>query len=424
MKKIKRNQIIKNINDLIPYTNNPRNNEAAVDEVASSIKNFGFNQPIAIDGKNEIICGHTRYKAALKLGLKEVPCIIIDDLTDEEVRAYRLADNKVAEKATWNKELLAEELSGLGDFDMSLFGFDESDFKDDFEEDNFDIEEELAKIEEPKSKYGDIFKLGDHILLCGDSTKLDDVKKIAELGTIDLVITDPPYGVDYIGKKTIRERIKNDKFDKDFEFLKFLENSFIVIKEILKPGGVFYIWHADSKRYIFLQALRNNGLEERQSLIWVKNIHTLGRQDYQWKHEPCLYGWKEGAAHYFITDFTNSTVFDDVPNLARMSKNELKEYAKTLLKIIEDGTTILREDKPLTSPLHPTMKPVPLIAKQIKNSSKNGEIVLDLFGGSGTTLIAAEQTGRKARLVELDPKYVDVIITRWENFTGRKAKKI
>lgn len=423
MKKIKRAQVIKNIDEIIPYINNPRDNEPAVDAVASSIKNFGFNQPIAIDSKNEIIAGHTRYKAAKKLDLKEVPCVIIDDLTDEEVRAYRLVDNKVAEKATWNKELLAEELAGLGNLDMTLFGFDESDFKDDFKEDDFDIEEELGKIDEPTSKLGDIFELGDHILMCGDSTKLEDIKKIARPGEIDLVITDPPYNVEYEGKKKKREKIKNDSMEED-EFSKFLKEIFSNIKELLKTGGAFYVWHADRNRFIFSKSLRDAGLEERQNLIWIKNNITIGRSDYQWKHEPCLYGWKEGAAHYFIADFTNTSVYDDVPNLARMNKNELKEYAKKLLEIIEDGTTIMREDKPLTSPLHPTMKPVTLIAKQIKNSSKKGELVLDLFGGSGTTLIAAEQTGRKSRIIELDPIYVDVIISRWEKFTGQKARKI
>ena len=165
-------------------------------------------------------------------------------------------------------------------------------------------------------------------------------------------------------------------------------------------------------------------MEERQILIWIKQHFVLGRQDYQWKHEPCIYGWKDGAPHYFTSDLTNTTVYDDVPNLARMNKDELKEYAKTLLNVIEEGTTVLREDRPMTSILHPTMKPVPLIAKQIKNSSKPGEIVLDLFGGSGTTLIACEQTKRRARIVELDPRYVDVIIARWEKHTGKKAEKI
>ena len=420
MKKIKREQLIKNIDEIIPYINNPRDNDAAVDAVASSIKNFGFNQPIAIDSNNEIIAGHTRYKAAKKLGIKEVPCVIIDDLTDEEVRAYRLADNKVAEKATWNKELLAEELASLGDMDMTLFGFDESDFKDDFQEDDFNVEEELGKIDEPTSEQGDIYKLGDHLLMCGDSTNTEELKRIIEPGTIDLVVTDPPYNVDYEGTAG---KIQNDSMS-DSNFLEFLKSVFQSMKDFLKPGGVFYIWHSDSNRYYFSKALKDNELEERQNLIWVKSSLVLGRQDYQWKHEPCLYGWKEGAAHYFITDFTNTTTFDDEPNLTQMNKNQLKEYAKKLLGIIEDGTTIIREDKPLKSPLHPTMKPVPLIAKQIKNSSRKGETVLDLFGGSGTTLIAAEQTGRKARLIELDPVYADIIIKRWEKFTGRKAEKI
>ena len=412
MKKIKRDQVIKNIDEIIPYINNPRDNEPAVDAVASSIKNFGFNQPIAIDSKNEIIAGHTRYKAAKKLDLKEVPCVIIDDLTDEEVRAYRLADNKVAEKATWNKELLAEELSGLGNLDMTLFGFDESDFKDDFKEDDFDIEEELGKIDEPTSKLGDIFELGDHILMCGDSTKLEDINKIARLGEIDLVITDPPYNVEYEGKKKKREKIKNDSMQED-EFSKFLKEVFANIKELLKPGRAFYVWHADRNRFIFSKALREAGLEERQNLIWIKNNITIGRSDYQWKHEPCLYGWKEGAAHYFIADFTNTSVYDDVPNLARMNKNELKEYAKKLLEIIEDGTTIMREDKPLTSPLHPTMKPITLIAKQIKNSSKKGELVLDLFGGFRVIIVIEANSYVNTRSSRLLPKFKTQKINSW-----------
>lgn len=423
MKKIKRQQVLKKIDEIIPYINNPRNNDVSVDAVASSIKNFGFNQPIAIDTNNEIIAGHTRFKAAKKLGLTEVPCIIIDDLTDEEVRAYRLADNKVAESSTWDKEMLQEELAQLGDFDMELFGFDEADFKDNFEDDEFDVEEELEKIEEPQSKAGDIYKLGDHLLLCGDSTKTEDVEKIIKKEEADLVITDPPYNVDYKGKMKKREKIQNDNMDED-EFLTFLQSAFKNMKTFLRPGGVFYIWHASLVHSTFQAALQLNELEERQILIWIKQHFVLGKQDYQWKHEPCIYGWKDGAPHYFTSDLTNTTIYDDVPNLARMNKDELKEYAKTLLNVIEEGTTVLREDRPMTSLLHPTMKPVPLIAKQIKNSSQPGEIVLDLFGGSGTTLIACEQTKRRARIVELDPRYVDVIIARWEKHTGKKVEKI
>lgn len=417
--------VYKKVEELIPYINNPRDNTKAVDKVASSIKNFGFKVPIVVDKDNEIVAGHTRILASKKLGLEEVPCIVADDLDESQIKAFRLADNKVSELAEWDFELLGLELESLKNFDMSEFGFEEIDFKDNFKDDNFDIDLEVNEIkeQEPESKQGQIYRLGNHLLMCGDSTNLEQVKQIVDLGGVDLVVTDPPYNVEYEGKKKKREKIKNDSMEED-EFSKFLKEIFSNIKELLKPGGAFYVWHADRNRFIFSKSLRDAGLEERQNLIWIKNNITIGRSDYQWKHEPCLYGWKEGAAHYFIADFTNTSVYDDVPNLARMNKNELKEYAKKLLEIIEDGTTIMREDKPLTSPLHPTMKPITLIAKQIKNSSKKGEIVLDLFGGSGTTLIAAEQTGRKARLVELDPVYVDVIIHRWEKFTGKKAELI
>lgn len=417
--------LYKKVDELVPYANNPRHNDGAVDAVAESIKEFGFKVPIIIDEDGEIIAGHTRLKASKKLGMEEVPCIVANDLTPEQVKAFRLADNKVGELATWDFELLESELEAIENFDMVDFGFDESEIKENFEDDNFNLEEELEEAAEkdPITKRGDIYKLGEHFLVCGDATNADDIKKIANPDGVDLVVTDPPYNVDYVGKTKDKLKIKNDSFE-DEEFFTFLEKAFENIKHFLKPGGVYYIWHADSKRLLFSKALRKSAMEERQNLVWVKNCLVLGRQDYQWKHEPCLYGWKEGAAHYFIDEFTNTTVYDDTPNLARMSKEELKDYAKTLLSVIEDRTTILREDKPSSSRLHPTMKPVPLIAKQIKNSSRKGEIVLDIFGGSGTTLIACEQTGRKARLVELDPVYCDVIVKRWEEFTGEKAVKI
>lgn len=417
--------LYKKIDELVPYANNPRHNDGAVDAVAESIKEFGFKVPIIIDEDGEIIAGHTRLKASKKLGMEEVPCIVASDLTPEQVKAFRLADNKVGELATWDFELLESELEAIESFDMVDFGFDESEIKENFEDDNFNLEEELeeAAEKEPITKRGDIYKLGEHFLICGDATNGDDIKKIANPDGVDLVVTDPPYNVDYVGKTKDKLKIKNDSFE-DEEFFTFLEKAFENIKHFLKPGGAYYIWKADSKKSVFSEVLKKVGIEEKQNLIWVKNCLVLGRQDYHWKHEPCLYGWKEGAAHYFIDEFTNTTVYDDAPNLARMSKEELKDYVKTLLSVIEDRTTILREDKPSSSRLHPTMKPVPLIAKQIKNSSRKGEIVLDIFGGSGTTLIACEQTGRKARLVELDPVYCDVIVKRWEEFTGEKAVKI
>lgn len=412
--------IYKPVDELIPYINNPRKNDQAVDAVASSINNFGFKVPIVIDKYGEIVTGHTRLKAAKKLGLKEVPVIIADDLTENQVRAFRLADNKVAELAEWDEEILQAELD-LTDFDMEQFGFEEmqeivSDeaFDDDFEEDLPD---------EPETQPGDIYKMGDHILMCGDSTKSEDVQTLMGGQMADLVVTDPPYNVNYEGGTKDALKIQNDNMD-DASFLAFLIDAFKTMKEALKPGGAFYIWHSDGKRWFFSDALKQNDLEERQNLIWVKNALVLGRQDYQWKHEPCLYGWKEGAAHHFIDLRGEETVIEDNPSLNKMSKPDLIQYVKELRKIIDDKTTILREDKPLTNDLHPTMKPVPLIAYLIRNSSLKNEVVLDLFGGSGTTLIACEQLGRKARIMELDPKYCDVIVSRWEELTGQTAKKI
>lgn len=412
--------IYKPVDELIPYINNPRKNDQAVDAVASSINNFGFKVPIVIDKYGEIVTGHTRLKAAKKLGLKEVPVIIADDLTENQVRAFRLADNKVAELAEWDEEILQAELD-LTDFDMDQFGFEEmqeivSDeaFDDDFEEDLPD---------EPETQPGDIYKMGDHILMCGDSTKSEDVQTLMGGQMADLVVTDPPYNVNYEGGTKDALKIQNDNMD-DASFLAFLIDAFKTMKEALKPGGAFYIWHSDGKRWFFSDALKQNDLEERQNLIWVKNALVLGRQDYQWKHEPCLYGWKDGAAHHFIDLRGEETVIEDNPSLNKMSKPDLIQYVKELRKMIDDKSTILRENKPLTNDLHPTMKPVPLIAYLIRNSSLKNEVVLDLFGGSGTTLIACEQLGRKARIMELDPKYCDVIVSRWEELTGQTAKKI
>ena len=412
--------IYKPVDELIPYINNPRKNDQAVDAVASSINNFGFKVPIVIDKYGEIVTGHTRLKAAKKLGLKEVPVIIADDLTENQVRAFRLADNKVAELAEWDEEILQAELD-LTDFDMDQFGFEE--MQEIVSDEAFDDEFEEDLPDEPETQPGDIYKMGDHILMCGDSTKSEDVQTLMGGQMADLVVTDPPYNVNYEGGTKDALKIQNDNMD-DASFLAFLIDAFKTMKDALKPGGAFYIWHSDSKRWFFSDALKQNDLEERQNLIWVKNALVLGRQDYQWKHEPCLYGWKDGAAHNFIDLRGEETVIEDNPSLNKMSKPDLIQYVKELRKIIDDKTTILREDKPLANDLHPTMKPVPLIAYLIKNSSRKNEVVLDLFGGSGTTLIACEQLGRKARIMELDPKYCDVIVSRWEELTGQTAEKI
>lgn len=377
------------IQDVKPYPNNPRNNDSGVDAVANSIKEFGWQQPIVVDKDNVIIVGHTRYKAAKKLGMKEVPVVIASNLSDEQVRAYRLADNKTGELTDWDMGLLDDELGDIADIDMSDFGFDLDipDDEEEVQEDDFDEE----PPEEPKSKLGQVYQLGRHRLMCGDSTKAEDVKKLVGGVQCDLLLTDPPYNVGYEGKQKSKMTIKNDRQEDD-EFYKFLFNAFSAAKDNLKQGSSFYIWYASSEAANFNNAANNAGLSVREELIWEKNNLVMGRQDYQWKHEPCLYGWVEGGSHSWYSD--------------------------------RKQTTVMHFDKPQRSDLHPTMKPVALFDYQIKNSTKSGDTVLDLFGGSGTTIMACEQDGRNACVMEYDPKYVDVIIERWEDFTGKKAELI
>lgn len=377
------------IDKIKPYENNPRNNDDAVDAVANSIKEFVWQQPIVVDNGGVIIAGHTRYKAAKQLRLKEVPIVVADNLTKEQVNAYRLADNKSGELATWDDDELQEELDKILDIDMTDFGFDlETELEDDEVIDD-DYEEEVP--EEPKSKLGQVYQLGRHRLMCGDSTKPEDVKKLMNGVQADLLITDPPYNVNYEGKQDSKMTIKNDHQEAD-DFYKFLLAAFTNAKDNMKAGAAFYIWYASSEAVNFNRSAVDAGLSVRQELIWAKNQMIIGRQDYQWQHEPCLYGWADNGSHSWYSD--------------------------------RKQTTILNFDKPQRSDLHPTMKPIPLFDYQIKNSSKSGDIVLDLFGGSGTTLMACEQNGRNAYLMEFDPRYVDVIIDRWEKFTGKTAKLI
>lgn len=416
--------IYKKIDEITPYENNPRNNEEAVKYVAESIKQFGFKNPIIIDKDNVIIAGHTRLKAAQKLGLKEVPTIQADDLTPDQIKAFRIADNKVAEFSTWDIEKLEIELADI-DLDMSSLGFEDLDLKEEkeVEEDNFDIDEYLDE-EPPKTKLGEIYKLGHHYLMCGDSTKEKDVEKLMEAaGTpkeADLLFTDPPYNVNVHNSDGLT--IENDNLNSDI-FSEFLNNAFKCASNHLKDGGAFYIWHGDSESINFRTACANNDLLVKECLIWVKNHFNLGRQDYQWRHEPCLYGWKEGAAHYFVDNRSLDTIIEDEIDLDKMKKEDMK---KLLEEIYSDkvATTIIHEDKPLKNDLHPTMKPLKMCADLIKNSSRQDEIVLDLFGGSGSTLLACEQINRNCYMMELDEKYCDVIIERWETFTGEKAVKI
>jgi len=380
MSKGKLNLVQMKISDLVMYENNPRKNDNAVEAVANSIRSFGFKVPITIDKNNVVICGHTRVKASKKLGMDEVPCVIADDLNEEQVKAFRLADNKVSELAEWDLDKLAEELQFI-DMDMLQFGFEdlEESMERDVLEDEFNENEELPV--NPYAKKGDIFVLGKHRLMCGDSTLVEDVAKLCDGKVADMIFTDPPYNVDYEGGTGMK--IQNDK-QKDADFFEFLTKAFNNMAANVKNGGSIYCCHADTEGINFRTAFKSAGFKLAECLIWVKNSLVLGRQDYHWRHEPILYGWKEGASHYFVDDRTQDTVW---------------EY-----------------NKPKNNDLHPTMKPLELVGKAIKNSSKKGERVLDLFGGSGSTLMASEQIDRRALLMELDEKYVDVIVKRYLRF--------
>lgn len=384
--------VMKKTNELIPYDKNPRDNDKAVDAVANSIKAYGFKVPIVIDVNNVVVTGHTRLKAAKKLGLEEVPCIVADDLTEEQIRQFRIVDNKTSELSDWNFDLLREELLALDDVDMVQFGFDDLDsiLKTEVKDDDFDEDEELP--ENPYSKRGDVYVLGKHRLMCGDSTIKEDVDVLMDGKVADLIETDPPYNV-AIGKKgqQYKERggydcgmtdrtILNDDMD-DSSFREFLNKVMVNFYNNIKPGGSIYVFHADTEGFNFRGAFKDAGFKLSECLIWKKNNFVLGRCPYHYMHEPILFGWREGAAHYFVDDRTQ--------------------------------TTILEYDRPQASELHPTMKPIPLVTKLIQNSSRRGELVLDLFGGSGTTLIACEQIERIGYLMELDEKYVDVIVKRY-----------
>lgn len=410
------------IENLKPYEKNARKHQKEdVDTIKASIKEFGMCDPIGIWGeKNIIVEGHGRLMALKELGYEEVPCIRLDFLSDEQRRAYALAHNKTAEMSNWDFDLLDSELDNILDIDMTNFGFEieeEEPEEPEVTEDDY----EVLVPEEPKAKLGDIYQLGGHRLMCGDSTKAEDVARLMDGDFADLVVTDPPYNVAIENSKGMN--IENDDMESG-RFKDFLTDCFVNLKRSLKAGGAFYVWYAFREHINFEQALNEAGLKMREQLIWNKNTFSLGRDDYHWKHEPCLYGWKDGEKHFFIDDRTQSTVFEDKGiDIKKLKKEKMAELLKEFLSD-RCSTTIINEDKPSVNDLHPTMKPIKLIARLVKNSSRQDEIVLDLFGGSGSTLITCEQLNRSCRMMEYDPKYVDVIIDRWEQFTGEKAVKL
>lgn len=422
------------INKIRPYDKNPRNNDKAVEAVANSIHEFGFQQPIVVDKDMVIIVGHTRYKAAKELELKTVPVVIASNLNEEQIKAYRLADNRTNELATWNEAMLIEEINQIEEIDMTLFGFGDIDIDggeslDNITEDNF-VEDNIEDTHDVKE--GDIWQLGNHRVMCGSSTKAEDVKKLIQGEEMDMCITDPPYNIDYGAKTKILAKIVNNNSHKDIandklsnsNFAQFLKDFYTQMLDSLKKGGAYYIWYAASETKNFYTALEDVGGKQRANLVWVKNSNNLSRGDYQWKHEPCIYSWKEGAAHYFTDSRKEHTVIEDSkPNYRQMKKDELIALLDSIYED-KESTSVIHENKLEVANLHPTMKPVKLFARLIRNSSRKEEKVIDFFGGSGTTVIACEQLNRKAYVMELDPHYVDVIITRWEQFTGQKAERI
>ena len=403
MKKLKIEYV--SIGDLKPYERNAKlHPKEQVEQIKNSIKEFGFNDPVAVWKDSEIIEGHGRLLAAQELGLTEIPIIRLDSLTDQQRKAYMLAHNKLTMNSDFDMKILAEEIENILDFDMSNFGFDVMFDEDEVVEDDYTPE----VPEEPKAKLGDIYQLGRHRLMCGDSTSQSDVQLLLNGELMDMVLTDPPYNVNYQGTAGT---IINDNM-KSSEFRQFLKKAFINIRTSLKNGCSFHIWYADSEGYNFRGACSDAGLTVRQQLIWVKNSATIGRQDFQHQYEsvlsglsfdessqelqegfsPCLYGWKDGAAH--------------------------KWYKK------RKERDVMFFDKPRASKEHPTMKPILLFDYEMQCNTKSGDSVLDLFGGSGTLIMAAEQNKRTAYVMEYDPKFVDVIIDRWEKFTGNKAVKL
>ena len=382
---------------LVPYARNSRTHSPEqIAQVAASIREFGFTNPVLIDGEGGIIAGHGRVMAARQLGLSEVPCIRLAHLTDAQKRAYVIADNKLALNAGWDDALLALELRELAemDFDLHLTGFDDDEISKllDLELGEGEGQGDAAAVPEvhpdPISKPGDVWVLGQHRVMCGDSTSIDQAGVLMGGGMADLLITDPPYNVAYEGGTKDALTIKNDSMP-DADFRQFLRDCYATADAFMRPGASFYVWHADKEGFNFRAACIDVKWEVRQLLIWKKSALVLGRQDYQVIPEPCLYGWKEGAAHSWYSD--------------------------------RKQTTVLEFNKPQRNGEHHTMKPVDLIEYQVKNSSKRGDTVLDLFGGSGSTLIACEKTARSARLMELDPRYCDVIVRRWQDFTGQRA---
>jgi DNA modification methylase len=384
-----------NIGRLVPYARNPRRNDAAVDRMSASISEFGFKIPVLARSSGEVVDGHLRLKAARKLGLTEIPVVLCDEWTPAQVKAFRLLVNRSVNWADWDDDLLRLELLELKelDFDLTLTGFDLNEVTDYLAAEPFiegltdeDAAPEVAA--EAITAVRDMWVLGNHRLLCGDATKPEDVSKLMAADSADLVFTDPPYNVDYEGYAQEKLKIKGDRMS-DVEFKGFLEASFRSYRSLVKSGGSMYVCHPSSWQREFQNALEVAGFELRCQIIWAKSTFAWGFGRYKFQHEPMFYAHVAGQKDAWYGDKSQSTLW--------------------------------QEKKPAANRLHPTMKPVELVERALVNSSKARDVIVDLFGGSGSTLIGCERGQRKARLMELDPRYADVIVRRWQQYTGKAA---
>ena len=416
------------LGELRPNPKNPNMHpEEQLKRLGALIRGAGWRNPITVSTRSGLIVrGHGRLAAAQLEGLTEAPVDYQNYMSDAEELADLVADNRIAELADPDMQKLAgifEEIMA-SDISMDMTGYTFAEYSEiaDALSDALDgltgLDDEVTPPPEPVSRLGDMWVLGGrHKVFCGDSTNRENVDNLLHGGGVHLLLTDPPYNVDYEGGTEQKLKITNDDLSEN-AFKKLLLNAFTNAKEHLVSGGAFYIFHPDGNGLTFREICEEVGLHVRQCLIWVKNTFVMGRQDYQWQHEPCLYGWKEGA-HYFTKDRTQSTVFEDAAvNFSKLKKQELVDLL-TKLHSTDEPTTVIHENKPVRSALHPTMKPVALLLRLIKNSSRRGEIVYDPFGGSGSTLIACEQAERVCYTMELDPKYVDVIVKRYMLVTGK-----
>lgn len=379
----------------IPYARNARKiSDKAVDKIAASIKEFGWQQPIVVDRDGVIIAGHTRLQAARKLQLTAVPVHVAKDLTDGQVKAYRLMDNRSHQETEWDFDLLGPEIADLQamSVDLALTGFDATEIDKLLEPEpvlGLTDEDDAPEVaDQVITAPGDLWILGNHRLMCGDSVVLTDVERLMAGAKADLVFTDPPYNVDYTGNTNEKLKIQNDKMTTE-DFVAFLQGTFASYRVLIKPGASMYVCHPSSFQREFQNALESAGFSVRAQIIWAKNRFAWGFGRYKFQHEPIFYCHVEGESDAWYGDKTQSTLW--------------------------------QEKRPAANRLHPTMKPVELIERALRNSSKAGDRVVDLFGGSGSTMIACEKTGRESSLMELDPKYADVIVKRWQDFTGKKA---